>query len=61
MPEQGLVPGEERAQGEVSLPGHEVGGGLAHHAALKQGRHLHGEGGAQGARAVPPHPLRSGH
>ena len=29
--EDGLAPGEEGAEGEVRLPGHQVGGGLAHH------------------------------
>jgi len=51
--EDGLISGEKRAEREVCLPGDEVGGGLAHHPAGEEGRHLHGEGGAQGGRVTP--------
>ena len=42
---EGLVPGEEAAQGEVSLARHQMGGGLPDHAVGEQGGHLHGEAG----------------
>ena len=62
VPEQGLVAGEEGAEGEVlGLPRHEVRGGLPHHARLEQRRHLHGQRGTQRARAVPPRPLGPRH
>jgi hypothetical protein len=58
-PEDGLIPGEEGAQGEVRLPGDEVGGGLAHHPAGEEGRHLQGQGGAQRGGGVSPRSFTS--
>lgn len=58
MAEDRLVPGEEGAEGEVCLPGDEVGGGLPDHApGGEQGRHLQGQGGAQGGGGVTSGPL----